>query len=63
MLWFGFFRQVLNGDALAGFGSVVFLLKKSILEIRFAQVDITHEAVIDHDALGSMLALALRFMS
>ena len=48
MLWVGFFGQILNGDALAGFSSVVFLLKKSILEIRFAQVDIAHEAVVDY---------------
>ena len=62
MLRLGLFRQILNGDALAGFSSVVFLLKKSILEIRFAQVDIAHEAVVDHDALGTVLALALRLV-
>ena len=59
VLRFGLLRQVLDGDALTGIDSVVFLLKKSVLEVRFAQVDIAHEAVVDHDALGAVLPLAL----
>ena len=62
MLRFWLLGQVLDGDALTGIDSVIFLLKKSILEIRFAQVDIAHEAVVDHDALGAVLALALCFI-
>ena len=41
---------------------MVFLLKKSILEVRFTQVDIAYKAVVDHHPLGAVFALALRLV-
>ncbi len=55
---FGFLGQVLDGDAMTGFGSVVFLLKKSVLEVCCTQVDIAHEAVVDHASLGAVLPIS-----
>ena len=62
VLRLGLFRQILDGDALAGICFVVLLRQKLFQKSRVAQVDIPNEAVVDHHPLGAVFALALRLV-